>query len=125
MRYEDEATHPLGRSRPSDPVRFDASLHAFFTTLGRLRTERGALRRGSIETVIADDAKRVFAFRRALGDDAIVAVFNGSERPQSVDVPLGAGTYRDLLTGKRHRTRSGVARVTLPALTAAFLARHQ
>jgi glycosidase len=123
LRYENEATHPLGRPRPSDRVRFDADLHAFYSRLGRIRGERASLRRGTFETLLADDARRVYAFRRAYEGDAVVAVFNASDRSQTVDLKLGDGEHRDLLSGRSLRTRAGATRVSLPARTAAYLAR--
>ncbi len=121
LRYENEATHPLGAARPSDPVRFDVVLYSYYARLGRIRAGSTALRRGSFETVLADDAARVFAFRRTSGTRSVVAVFNASDATQTVDLKLGAGTFRDLCSGMKHRARAGVVMLRLPALGVAYL----
>jgi len=124
MRYEAEATDPLGRARPVDRVAFDRGLYGYFARLGRIRSARPALRRGTFETLLTDDARRVYAFARRDGTDTVVAVFNGSERPQTVDIQIGDGNYVDLLTGSKLRTRQRVLRVTIAPLGARLLARR-
>jgi glycosidase len=121
LKYEDEATHPLGGTRPSDPVRFDASLFEYYRTLGGLRAARPALRRGAYETLLADDATRLFVFSRVAEDDRIVAAFNGSDMPQVVDVSAPVPVVRDLLTGKRLTVKDGKVRLTLPPFGAAYV----
>jgi cyclomaltodextrinase len=71
--YEAEATDPLGRTRKADAVRFDEELLGFFQALGKIRASQASLRQGSMETVLADDARRVFAFARVLEPDRLVA----------------------------------------------------
>jgi glycosidase len=123
LRYEDEVSHPLGQSRRRDPVRVDADadLLRYYQALGKARAALGSLRRGSLESLIADDARRVLAFERAAeGEARVVAVFNLSDKEQSVEVPFGSNA-RDHLSGRRFRARDGKTIVTVPALSAAYL----
>ena len=120
LRFEDEASHPLGQSRKRDPVRADPDLLRFYQTLGKARTALAALRRGTVETVLADDARRVFVFARALDEERVVAAFNASDKEQTVEVPYAANS-RDFLSGRRYRPRDGKIAVTLPALSAVIL----
>jgi cyclomaltodextrinase / maltogenic alpha-amylase / neopullulanase len=122
-RYERESTHPLGRPRPSDPVRFDASLHAHYAKLGRVRARRPSLRRGTFETVLTDDGARVYAFKREHAGDVVIAAFNGSNAIQTVALKTGAGTFTNLLDGRRHTAKAGSVRLRVSALGAAYLAR--
>jgi glycosidase len=121
LRYEEEATHPLGQPRRADPVRFDEELYKYYQSLGHIRAAQAALRRGSFETVMADDARRVYAFARALEDDRVVAAFNASDREQALELTF-ALPARDLLSGRRYKPRGGKTTLTLPALGAALLA---
>ncbi len=121
LRYEDEASHPLGQKRPRDPVKFDDARFAFYQALGQVRAQQPALRHGTTETVLADDAKRVYALARALDDDRVVAAFNGSEKEQTVDLPF-ASPARDLLSTRRFKPKDGKTSVTLPPLSAVLLA---
>jgi cyclomaltodextrinase len=121
LRYEDEATHPLGQARRADPVRFDEELFKYYQSLGHIRATQAPLRRGTFETVLADDARRVYAFVRALEDDRVLAVFNASDREQALELPFPLPA-RDLLSGRRYKPRGGKTALSLPALGAALLA---
>jgi cyclomaltodextrinase / maltogenic alpha-amylase / neopullulanase len=120
LRYEDEASHPLGQSRRRDPVRADPELLKFYQTLGKARAALAALRRGSIEGFLADDARRLVVFARATEDERVVALFNGSDKDQSLEVPYAIAS-RDYLTGRRLRARDGKTLVPMPALSAVYL----
>ncbi len=120
LRFEDEASHPLGQTRRRDPVRADAELVRFYQTLGKARTALAPLRRGTVETLLADDDRRLFVFARAADEERVVAAFNASEKDQTVEVPYAAAS-RDFLTGRRYRPREGKTAVPVPALSAVLL----
>jgi glycosidase len=122
LAFETEATHPLDQARKADAVRFDDSLLKFFQGLGQLRAALPALRRGSLETVLADDARRVFAFARVLETDRVIAAFNASDKEATLDLPAPAPAVRDLLTGRRLRARDEKVQVAVPAWGAVYLA---
>jgi glycosidase len=71
----------------------DTALLAHFQALGRLRRESPALRRGSLETLIAD--RDVYAYRRTAGDDTLLVILNRSEGPQRRRLKAGPGTWID------------------------------
>ena len=119
-RHEDEKAHPLGQPRRADTVRADEDLVRFFQTLGRVRAGAPSLRRGSFETILADDARKLFAFAR-VEEDRAVAAFNAGGRDQTVDLPFSVPS-RDLLSGRRYRPRDGKTSVIIPALGAVLLA---
>ena len=119
LKYEAERADPLGRPRTPDPVRYDRSLADYVRTLARLRASRVELRRGTFETVVADDARRVFAFARTMGDARTIAIFNASEQPQVVTFESKVA-LRDLVTGQRFPTRKWMVSVRVPALSAVY-----
>jgi len=121
LRYEDESAHPLGLKRRRDPVRVDEALLSYYQALGQARAQQPALRRGDVETVLADDARRLYAFVRATEEDRVMAAFNASERQQTVKLPVGVAS-RDLLSPRRYKPREGTTSVTLPPLSAVLLA---
>lgn len=121
LRYEDDAAHPLGQARKADPVRFDEELFKYYQTLGRIRGTQAALRRGSVENVLADDGRRVYAFVRVLDKERVAAAFNLSDKEQAVELALGGEPVRDLLGGRRYRPREGRVSLSLPPLSAAIL----
>ena len=120
--YEAEATDPLGRPRKADVVRFDEELFKAYQSLGKVRASQPALRRGTLETVLADDARRVFAFARVTDAERVVAVFNASDKEATIEVPAPAAAVVDLLSGRRLKAKDLKVRVTLPAQSAAYLA---
>jgi glycosidase len=120
LRYEDEASHPLGQSRRRDPVRADADLLKLYQALGKARASLAALRRGSVEMLLTDDARRLYVIARATDEERVVAVFNASDKDQSVEVPYGAAS-RDYISGRRLRARDGKTLVAVPTLSAVVL----
>jgi cyclomaltodextrinase / maltogenic alpha-amylase / neopullulanase len=120
QRYDDEAAHPLNQKRRADPVRVDEEQLAFYQALGQARAQQPTLRQGTVETVLTEDARRLFVFVRALEDDRVVAAFNASEREQTLELALGVPS-RDLLSARRFKPREGKTSVSLPPLSAALL----
>ncbi len=103
LKYDPERAHPFGQPRPVDNVAPDLNLLKFYRTLATLRRQHLALRRGNFTWLIADDARRIVAFRRQSGDDRIVAVFNASDRgatlaASELNLPP-APRWRDLISG--------------------------
>jgi glycosidase len=120
--FEDEASHPLDQPRKADTVRLDADLLRFFQALGKLRAAQPALRRGAFETALADDARRVFAFTRVLEAERVLAAFNASDKEASVELPAPAPAVRDLLSGRRFRSRDDKVQAAIPAWGVLYLA---
>lgn len=112
MTFAPETHHPLpGHSRPADPVFFDHTLHNWYRTLARLRNEHPVFQTGDYRTLLADDAKDVFAFERTLGQDQAIVALNRSTQEQKVVLPVPAGSvYRRALGGGEVRAgRNGLA----------------
>jgi glycosidase len=122
LRYEDDVAPPGGVARKADPLRFDEELLKHFQALGKARASQPALRRGTTETVLADEARRVYAFARVLGDDRLVAAFNLTEKEQSLEVPFTAEAARDLVSGRKLRGRDGKLTLVLLPFSAALVA---
>ncbi|MBC8172253.1 MAG: alpha-glucosidase C-terminal domain-containing protein [Anaerolineae bacterium] len=86
------------RCMPWDAL--DTELHDFFKHAIITRNASLALRLGEVETMLIDDAQRVYAFARRYGAETVYVVFNGSENQAQVELPLSGeedGTFRDLL----------------------------
>lgn len=111
MEYENESSHPLGRTRQSDPVFFDQSLYDYYKKLIRLRKDHDILSEGDWNFVITDNEKDVVAIRRNLNNDHCFLVFNNSDKNQEVRLSpesnLTAATYKDVLSGEVFRVSEG------------------
>ena len=124
LAYDDEAALPHGGERATpDVVGFDEQFFAWYQRLIQLRKESPALRRGEYRTLLADDARRLFAFAREMADDIAIAVFNADELMHTVEIPAGEGKWEDVLNGGRHTTDGDTLTITLPPHSGAVLRR--
>jgi cyclomaltodextrinase / maltogenic alpha-amylase / neopullulanase len=119
LAYEDEVTHPFGRPRPRDRVAPDTALFRTHRDLIALRKQHLRLFvDGTASWLLADDARRVLAYERVLGDRRAVVVFNASDEPHEVTVPA-EGAYRVAFpAGDVTVTADGTLGIRLPARSA-------
>ncbi len=76
--------------KPEENCVLDEQL-AFYKQVIALRNEHRALRDGSFQTLLTDDAADVWAFVRTNGGEHVLVVLNASDAPRSVQVPLAGG----------------------------------
>ena len=94
LEYEDEVADPLGRPRDPDPVRPDDDLFQTYRSLIALRKAHARLfAEGDLTWLEADDANRVLGYRRSLGDEQAIVVFNASEDPQRIALEAADGEW--------------------------------
>ena len=126
LTYENERSHPVpGRSRTNDEVRFDKNLYGFYRTVVSIRNSNVALRRGDFSTLVCDDSRNIYAFKRKSGENEVVVVVNNSESKQPVVLPLsGEWRYRDELNRKNYRGKDAL-RVEAGARTGLILVRKR
>jgi hypothetical protein len=100
---------------------------AYYTKLSRMRHELPALRTGSFEKLVTNDAARIYAFARAGGGakPAVVAL-NKSSSTRDVMLRIGRlyadGTaLEDRVGGATSTVGGGTFRITLAARSGAVL----
>ena len=122
MVYANEVTLPDGSKKAQpDKVEVNHDLRAHYKKLIGLRSELPALRTGSFETLVTDDVRQVYGFRREVGPQEVVVLFNNSAAPQTVEIEL-AGQWKDRLGRVRPETgEEGKTRFSLAARSAAIL----
>ncbi|MFA6583798.1 MAG: glycoside hydrolase family 13 protein [Elusimicrobiaceae bacterium] len=121
--YARETAHPIpGKTGPCEANEPDSEIFNFYKTLIKIRKSEICLRRGSVETLAADDA--MFVFARAYKEERlIVALNNGAETGQ---VEIKAGNVTDLLSGEKFVPDSrGTVCLNLRAYSAVILAGRQ
>jgi glycosidase len=121
LRYDEDFGHPAGAARKPEAVKLDEELLRHYQVLGKARAAQPALRRGSMQTLIADEARRVYAFARVLDEERVVAAFNLTEKDQLLDLPFPVDQSKDLLSGRKLKGREGRVSLVLPALSAALV----
>lgn len=124
LEYEDEATLPDGGTKASpDKVGVNRDLLAHYKKLIALRNELPALRTGSFQTVLADNPRQIYGFKRVLGDQQVIVLLNNSDSTQEAEVQE-TGEWNDRLSGGKVSGGSAKAmKVQLPAKGAAILVR--
>ncbi|MEH8018006.1 glycoside hydrolase family 13 protein [Rheinheimera muenzenbergensis] len=101
IRYEDEVTNPDGSKRAPDKVVVNTDLQEHYKQLIALRHNLPALRLGSYRTLVADDAKRVFAYEREYQGQTVWVVLNASEQTQQLVLPDAAQRHwQELLSAQ-------------------------
>ena len=99
----------------NDQVQVVREVHEHFRKLIRLRGAHPSLRSGSLETLIADDARELLAFSRSAGGETVVVILNNGTRPQVVDLE-SSSAYRELLNGEEtYSSLDGRVRVPVGA----------
>lgn len=128
LKYEDERTNfDPGKPRPVDAVKPDKELLSYYMKLTAMRKENPVLSEGEVNFLVADDEKMVLAYSRTDGKDEIVAVFNRSDKEQSVVVPLKSNvSYKEIFPSSENifKTADAGLEIKLKPLTAIVLRRQ-
>ena len=99
LEYQDEVTHPFGRKRHRDRVEPDTALFRVYRGLIALRKQHARLFvDGSLKWLVTDDARRLLAYERVLGEERAIVAFNLSDRPAVIPVQAD-GRYRNAYPG--------------------------
>lgn len=111
--YENESSHPIpGKTRPSDEVKFDSELLAYYKKLVAIRNNLPALRRGTFKTFLVDNANDVYAFQREYEGRQVIVFLNNSVSRQEVRIAAD-GLYAEQLSGLEFHSSGGTLRVSL------------
>jgi cyclomaltodextrinase len=125
MTYENEASHPFGKPRPSDANLFNRDLFKHYQTLIAIRKAHAALSLGEYRTLLTDDARDLYAFLRSYGTDRVLVVINNSSDTQDVRIPLDpelrSGEWKNLLTTGTCTIARAQLRISLPGKSGAIL----
>jgi glycosidase len=123
MVYEDEATLPDGSKKETpDKVEVNRDLLDHYKKLVALRRELPALRTGSFETVLTDDERQLYGFRRQLGKEEVLVVLNNSNETQETSLEAD-GSWVDRWNGGELSAAGGRLAVTLVPRGAVILVR--
>jgi glycosidase len=121
LHYENEATHPFGKERPSDPNVFDVGLHAYYKKLIALRRAHPALSEGTYTTLKAADNAGVLVFERSHPTEQIVVAVNRSSGEEQVAIAVPAGSenarLRDLDSDRTVAPAKGNWILLVPAVS--------
>ena len=121
--YEDEATLPDGsKNAQPDKVEVNCDLLEHYRKLITLRRDLPSLRRGSFETVLIDDSRQLYGFRRKLNDEEVLVILNNSDEKQEAALEV-AGNWQDRWNGGQLTATDGLLSVSLGPRGASILVR--
>jgi glycosidase len=114
LTYEDEASHPFGKDRKPDKNVVNQDLFNYYKKLIHIRRSSDALKLGSYKTLMTDDEKSLFIFKRTYENESVVTMINNSDLPHKVVIDLGKTSWKNLLTGQSTNTKDGVFSEVFP-----------
>ena len=90
-----------------DPGKWNSKLFNYYKKLIDIRRNHPALILGDFNTVVKDEEKKVFGYRRIHGNEEIVVIINNGEIKAKVQLKINS-KYRltDLLTGKEYESHN-------------------
>ncbi len=123
IEYEDETTHPFGKTRKRDKVEQDTVLLAFYKKLIRIRKQNPVLVYGDIVFSFIDDENRTLAYNRNYQNKEAVVAFNKSLKMQILNIPVTkGGVYKNVLDEKEtYSAKQGILQIQLMPETALIL----
>jgi glycosidase len=120
--YTAESTNPDGSKRSADPVLVRHDVLAWYKKLIEIRNMKAVFRTGAYTTLIADDQRDVFAFRRSSESDEAVVVFNNAQQEQTILVPVQYNLhYVDMISGRVYKVKRKKLKATVEAKWGAVL----
>lgn len=102
LQYENEtitAESGFKTGLGSYKITVDKDLLKFYRRMIAIRNNFETLKTGSLEFLPIGENKHVFGFKRTLGDETVLVVFNAGEQSEVMDVPVNSQTVQDLLVG--------------------------
>jgi len=114
--YESEQAERDGsQRRQPDEVSFNHELFEHYKQLIGIRNSYECLQTGATETVLTDDNRELFGFRRYTADQQISVYLNNNEDPMDATIELPEGRYQDLLTEKEYQSEGKPLVLQIPA----------
>jgi glycosidase len=107
-----------------DKVEFDSDLFSYYKKVIAIRNSTPALQLGDFSTLLTDDAKELYSFKRSFNGQDVVVVLNNSAASQSAEINVPAGSYKDLMTDKTYEAKRGKLNISLDAKKGSVLARE-
>jgi len=88
LNFHKEKLHPYGFEKPADEIEFDSSLFSFYQDLIHIRKDHPVLSHGAIDYVIINDDQNILAYSRYSEHQEAIVLFNVSDEPHTVSIPI-------------------------------------
>ncbi|MCB9209251.1 MAG: alpha-glucosidase C-terminal domain-containing protein [Ignavibacteriales bacterium] len=108
--YETEATHPFGKQRSIDEVKFDTALFDWYKNIIKIRKSNDVLHKGDLNFIQSNDID-VLIFERQSNDSKIIVIANSSSEEKNIELNFGESSYKNLINGNEFK--SGINNILL------------
>jgi cyclomaltodextrinase len=99
QQYDAETFNPNQSKHDPDEVAFEQDLFDWYKQFIGIRQKYASIRLGSYNSLTIDDANKLYAFRRKLGNEEVIVIINRSNKPVSFTHPeLNKQKFKNLLT---------------------------
>ena len=117
--YEPETFNPDQSKHSPDEVAFNKELFEWYQKFIALRQKYQAIKLGDYTTIATDDAQKLYAFRRKLGNEEIVVIINrGDKLATFSNNALKGKKFNDAFTAK------GVKQITVAPMNIVVLVKQ-
>lgn len=117
-KYDAETFNPNQSTHDPDEVLFNQDLFNWYKKFIGIRQQYESVRLGSYNTLVVDDAKRMYAFSRKLGNEEVIVIVNRSNKPLLFTHQVLEGRqYKNILTNQ-----TVVKQITVNAMDIVVLA---
>jgi glycosidase len=86
LTYKTETTHPFGKPRPADEVKFDQPLFNWYKNLVGIRKANKTLSLGEIEFDAVDSTQRILAYKRVWQKESVVIIINNNPHKAGIEL---------------------------------------
>jgi cyclomaltodextrinase / maltogenic alpha-amylase / neopullulanase len=125
MKFDDETSFSINGDAAKHEVMFDSAVYNFYRSLIELREQHLALKYGSVQTLVIDDEKRLYAFKRESGSDRVWVVMNASDKPGKCSIPIrelpSGSTLTDPFANVDFQVSNGGITIVLPPRTVSLI----
>jgi glycosidase len=123
--YAKEISHPFGKNRPADVNRFNWDLFNHYKRIIDIRRKHSALQVGEIETLLTDDVRDLYVFKRFDEKESLIIALNNSDQIQSAYLSVNQVDskmrWTDLLTQQSFELKEKRLRLVIPAKSGLIL----
>ncbi|RNI31619.1 glycoside hydrolase family 13 protein [Rufibacter latericius] len=99
MKYQPETHNPDQSKHDPDQVAFNKDLYAWYKKFIGLRNQYKSIKLGNYTTLETNDAQKLYAFSRKLGNEEVIVIINRGDKPASfTHAALQKGGFKDVFT---------------------------
>lgn len=113
--YETETTHPFGKTRPADEVKFNEDIFNCYKKLISIRKTNDVFSTGEVEYFMKDNENKVLGYRRYNNDESIFIVVNNNDVEKEVTLDLSKynldNKYSELITEEPFEIKNNIVRL--------------